>query len=227
VTQLPPRRSALVHFGEFALDRERRQVLRGDRALHLGPKAFDLLDLLLTHNPRVVSKQHIHERLWPATFVSESTFLTVVADLRSALDDDPKNPRFVRTVHGFGYAFCGEVRETGGPTELAAKGTARLRLVLEDREVALHEGENLLGRVEDGVAWIESEWVSRRHARIVVAGEAARIEDLGSKNGTFLRGRRISGPELLSDGDEICLGRVPMTFRVVRAGKSTRTDIAR
>ena len=81
--------------------------------------------------------------------------------------------------------------------------------------------------MEDGVAWIDSQWVSRRHARIVVSGDAATLEDLGSKNGTFLRGKKISKPELLSNGDEICLGRVPMTFRILRVGKSTRTDTER
>jgi DNA-binding winged helix-turn-helix (wHTH) protein len=217
----------LVLFGEFALDCDSRQLLRREQALHLGPKAFDLLELLVTHRPRVVSKKRIRDRLWPSTFVSESTFLTVVTDLRAALGDNPRSPRFVRTVHGFGYAFCGDVREGGTAAEPMAARAGQLRLVLEDREIALHQGENLLGRVEDGLAWIESEWVSRRHARIVVSGEAATLEDLGSKNGTFLRGKRISGPQPLSDGDEICLGRVTMIFRVSRAGKSTRTDVER
>jgi len=225
VTSPSSRRPVLVHFGEFTLDRDRRQLLQGDQALHLGPKPFDLLDLLLAHHPRVVSKQQVRDRLWPATCVSESTFLTVVADLRAALKDDARSPRFVRTVHGFGYAFCADMRESAPVAEPVAGRGARLRLVLEDREVGLHEGENLLGRVEDGVAWIESEWVSRRHARVVVSGGVATLEDLGSKNGTFLRGKRVSGPEPLVDGDEICLGRVPMTFRVLRVGKPTRTDV--
>lgn len=214
----------LVQFGEFALDRDGRRLLRCGHAIHVGPKAFDLLDLLLTHRPRVVSKQRIRDRLWPSTFVSESTFLTVATELRSALGDDARRPRFVRTVRGFGYAFCGEARESEEPVTAPAR---QLRLVLEDREIPLRPGENVLGRVEEGVAWIDSPWVSRRHARIVVAGQAASLEDLGSKNGTFLRGKRISGPQPLSDGDEICLGRVTMIFRVSRAGKSTRTDVER
>jgi DNA-binding winged helix-turn-helix (wHTH) protein len=217
----------LDHFGEFALDRDRRQLLRGDEARHLGPKAFELLELLLSQRPRVVSKKQIRDRLWPATFVSESTFLTVVTDLRAALGDDPKHPRFVRTVHGRGYAFCADVREVAPATGSVGDPPRELRLVLEDREITLHQGENLLGRVEEGVAWIESEWVSRRHARITVSGEGATLEDLASKNGTFLRGERISGPRPLSNGDEICLGRVLMTFRVFRGGKSTRTDVER
>jgi pSer/pThr/pTyr-binding forkhead associated (FHA) protein len=109
----------------------------------------------------------------------------------------------------------------------AAPRDLRLRLFLEDREIALREGENVLGRLDEGVAWFDSPTVSRRHARITVSGGRATLEDLGSKNGTFLRGKRISGPQPLSDGDEICLGRVTMIFRVSRAGKSTRTDVER
>jgi DNA-binding winged helix-turn-helix (wHTH) protein len=221
----PSRRSAVVNFGEFAFDGDSRHLLREGQPLHLGPKAFDLLELLLADRPRVVSKQRIRDRLWPATFVSESTFLTVVTDLRAALRDDPQDPRFVRTVRGRGYAFCGEAREVAPAAEPPVAPPRQLRLVLEDREIQLREGENLLGRVEGGVAWIDSQWVSRRHARIVVSGETASVEDLGSKNGTFLRGRRISGPEPLRNGDEICLGRVPMIFRVFPAAKSTRTDM--
>ena len=145
------RRSALVHFGEFALDRDGRRLLRGEQALHLGPKAFDLLELLLADRPRVVTKQRIRDRLWPATFVSESTFLTVVTDLRTVLGDDPKRPRFVRTVHGRGYAFCGEAREVAPTAEPPAAPPRQLRLVLEDREIQLRQGENLLGRVR--TAW--------------------------------------------------------------------------
>jgi DNA-binding winged helix-turn-helix (wHTH) protein len=222
----PPssRRSTVLLFGEFAFDHDRRQLLRDEQPVPLGPKAFDLLDLLLTRRPRVVPKEQIRDRLWPATFVSESTFLTVVTDLRSALGDDARRPRFVRTVRGFGYAFCGEAWEAEVATGPVGSSSGSLHLVMDDREIALKPGQNLLGRVEGGVAWIESPWVSRLHARIVVSGVAATLEDLGSKNGTFLRGKRISGLEPLSNGDEICLGRVSMTFRVSGVGRSTLTD---
>jgi DNA-binding winged helix-turn-helix (wHTH) protein len=214
-----------VYFGDLAIDRDARQLLRGEKEVPLGPKAYDLLDLLLKHRPKVVPKEKIRDRLWPSTFVSESTLLTVVTDLRTALEDDARRPRFIRTVRGFGYAFCGAAREAVSGGDSTGVSPCELRLVLADREIPLHQGENVLGRVQDGVAWIDSEWVSRRHARIVISGETASLEDLGSKNGTFLRGRRISAPERLSNGDEICLGRVPMVFRVFRQVKSTRTDV--
>ena len=107
--------------------------------------------------------------------------------------------------------------------DVAARAAA-YRLVLEDREVMLRPGENLLGRVEDGVVWIESRTASRRHARILVEGGEVILEDLASKNGTFLHGRRISAPTPLADGDVFRLGRVSMTLRAVRPGEATRTD---
>jgi len=76
--------------------------------------------------------------------------------------------------------------------------------------------------VDEGIAWFESATVSRLHARIFVSDGQATIEDLGSKNGTFLRGKRLTGPVTLTDGDDILLGRVRMTFRVLPP-LSTRT----
>ena len=212
-----------IHFGEFALDRDTRQLFRGDEELHVGPKAFDFLDFLLSQMPRVVSRERIRDRLWPGTFISESTLATVVNEVRAALGDDPKRPRFIRTVRGHGYAFCGETVAPVPEAPASPRRRISLRLVLDDREVALHEGENLLGRVEDGVVWLDAPTVSRRHARIVVSGDSAVLEDLGSKNGTRLKGARLSAPVTLADGDEIWLGEVPLTFRVLAAGGPTRT----
>jgi DNA-binding winged helix-turn-helix (wHTH) protein len=209
-----------VGFGDFVLDHGTRQLLRKDEARHLGPKAFELLDMLLSHRPNVVAKERIRGRLWPGTFVSDSTLATVVAEVRSALDEDPKEPRFLRTVHGVGYAFCGQAVETG-PRSAPPGRSMSYRLVFGDREVALRPGENLLGRVEDGVAWIESPTVSRRHARILVEEGQATLEDLGSKNGTFVRGERISAPTLLVHGDVIRLGRVTLRLHAVRADQTT------
>jgi DNA-binding winged helix-turn-helix (wHTH) protein len=213
-----------LHFDVFLLDSGTRQLFHEGRERPLRAKAFDLLELLLNERPNVVTKRQIRQELWPGTAVSDSTLATVANELRAALGEDPKRPRFLRTVHGRGYAFCGVATEA--PAARAGAPAGRVyRLVLEDREISLHEGENVLGRVEDGVVWIESPTVSRRHARIVIADGRAVLEDLGSKNGTFRGGKRISDPAFLSDGDEIRLGRVGMTVRVVAADRRTETDV--
>jgi DNA-binding winged helix-turn-helix (wHTH) protein len=222
-----------LRFGDFVLDPGTRQLRRGEEERHLGPKAFELLELLLRHRPNVVTKEAIHDRLWPGTFVSASTLATVVGEIRSALDDDASSPRFLRTAHGVGYAFCGDAREedkspAAGSPSLAgtASSVVRLsyRLLFDDREISLRPGDNLLGRVGDAVLWIDSPSVSRRHARIRVQGSRAILEDLGSKNGTFCRGERVSSPVALSDGDEIRLGKFRLTVRILPADATTRTD---
>lgn len=209
-----------ARFGAFVLDVETRRLLHGDQVCHLQPKAFELLRFLFDQRPKAVSKKEIHERLWPATFVSESNLTSLVAELRAALGDDARQPRFIRTVHGFGYAFCGTDLVVARPSPRAAR---RLRLYCDDREIVLREGENVIGRDDEAVACLESATVSRRHARIVVADGRAVLEDMGSKNGTYVGGARISAPHALEDGDEIRLGRARLTFRVLPAATSTKS----
>jgi hypothetical protein len=150
----------------------------------------------------------------------------VIAEIRAALGDDERRPRFIRTVRGFGYAFCGAA-EDEGTTGRPAEGTTVCRLEWGKREIPLREGENIIGRADDAVAWIDSSEVSRRHARIVVSEGKATIEDLGSKNGTVVSGRRIESPTPLEGGDQIELGPVRMMFRVFHARGSTKTQRSR
>jgi DNA-binding winged helix-turn-helix (wHTH) protein len=207
-----------MRFGEFELDRAGRQLLRDGRPLRLSPKALALLELLLERRQAAVSKAEIRDHVWPGTFVADSNLTSLVTELRTALGDDPRKPRFVRTVYGFGYAFCGEAT---GPSR---RGAGRHRLYGDGREIAVAEGELVLGRGNDVDVLIDAASVSRRHARIRVRDGRATLEDLRSKNGTFVRGERLFGPYDLRDGDEIRLGYVPFTFRVLRtAAESTRT----
>jgi pSer/pThr/pTyr-binding forkhead associated (FHA) protein len=117
-------------------------------------------------------------------------------------------------VHGYGYAF-----EAQGA---AASGA---RLVWGAMEVPLYEGENVLGRDPGPRGAIPDASVSRRHARLTLAGDTVTLEDLGSKNGTFAGDRRIDGPTPLVDGDAIRLGLVTLVFRAANAGASTKTAV--
>ena len=157
--------------------------------------------------------------------MADTSLRRVITEIRAALGDDERRPRFIRTVRGFGYAFCGAAEED--EARRAAEGTAACRLEWGKREIPLREGENVLGRTDDAVAWIDSPRVSRRHARIVVSGGKATIEDLGSKNGTSVSGRRIDGPTPLEGGDQIELGPVLMTFRAFHATGATETQRSR
>ncbi len=99
-------------FGKCELDQERRQLLRSGQPVPLEPKAYELLSLLVERRPRVLSRAQIRDVVWPGVFISESTLNQAVNNIRQALDDDARQPRFVRTAHGFGYAFCGEAHDT-------------------------------------------------------------------------------------------------------------------
>jgi DNA-binding winged helix-turn-helix (wHTH) protein len=214
-----------IGFGEFVFDPKRRELLRGDRPVHLTLKAFDLLATLVERRPEVVPKADLEARIWGRTHVAETSLAGLVAEVRQALGDRRRDGRYIRTVHGYGYAFSGATdagtahlpreRRAGSRTHAVVH-----RLAWSRREVSLQPGENILGRDRDVVAWIDSPTVSRHHARVLIDGEEAVLEDLGSRNGTYVGGRRVEGPVRLSDHDEIRLGSVVLTFRTYAAGET-------
>ena len=206
-----------IEIGECRFDSLRREVRRGTERVHLSPKAFELLGLLLDRRPRAVSKDELFTLLWPKTFVTEASLAGLVAEIRREIRDDARVPRYIRTVHGFGYAFSAD-----GVAEAEDEASV-FRLIWGIREVALAAGENVLGREPVAAVFIDDATVSRHHARILVAGGRACLEDLGSKNGTWLRGLRIAGSEPLADGDDLRIGSVPMTFRCFGAELATET----
>jgi DNA-binding winged helix-turn-helix (wHTH) protein len=206
-----------LQFDRFTLDTGTRELQAEGAIVHLSPKAFDLLEILVQKRPEAVPRAELEKRIWRSTHVSDTSLAGLVGELRKALGDQGRPPRFVRTVHSYGYAFCGTASVPRAP---AAGSQLAYRLIVGRREIALLPGENLLGREAGAVAWLDSSSVSRRHARIVIAGEKSTIEDLGSRNGTRLRDREVTGPVLLADGDQIELGSVRMIFRVVPAGET-------
>jgi DNA-binding winged helix-turn-helix (wHTH) protein len=216
-----------LSFEECAFDGETREVSRRGGVVALSPKAFALLELLISSRPKAVSKARIQDELWPATHVSEGNLANLVMELRSGLGDDALRPRIIRTLPRFGYAFCANA-DQGSQTAnspSAAPGLAH-RLIWGRREIALNSGENRIGRDQHAVVWIDDTSVSRRHARIVIdEGGAANLEDLGSKNGTLLNNRRIRRATPLSDGDELRIGSASMTFRVLRSTGSTLSNV--
>ena len=212
-------------FDDFTVDPLTRRLLLNDQEVHLSPKAFDLLHLLIENRAKAVSKAELQERLWPSTYVLETNLAGLVAEIRRALEDPAESPRYIRTVQRFGYWFIGTIRDAGN-REDAVKPSARYWLVWESRQIALSEGENILGRGQDASIWIDAPGVSRHHARIVLQGSSAAVEDLGSKNGTYVGGHRITASSALTDGDQIRLGSVVITFRIPPPGGSTETESA-
>lgn len=215
-----------VSFGDFVLDLDSRELLRGSQAVPLTPKAYQLLEILVTNRPKALSKLALQERLWPDTFVLEKNLVNLIAEIRQALGDDPTEPRFVRTVHRFGYAFQVPPAKAASNSTTMHSATVRFRLQWASGRARLGEGEHVLGRDPDLELFFDSPGVSRRHALIRVAGETATVEDLDSKNGTFVADRSLDSPTQLHHGDRIRIGSVELTFNAIRTPASTRTERA-
>ena len=209
-----------LRFGEFELDLGRRLLLRGAAPVHLSPKALRLLEILISNRPNALSKQVIHDQVWPNTFVSEATLTSLIAELREAMQEDARSPRFIRTVYAFGYAFCGEA----SPISAQSRPLPRIPGFVEWKEqhTALSEGENVIGRDPTVAVFIDDATVSRHHARLTIAAGRVSLEDLGSKNGTFINGKRIKTSEL-EDGSEFDVGGVRLVFRRILRGLTTES----
>ncbi len=200
-----------VEFAGFTFDRASRVLLLDGSPVHLSPKAFDVLRILLERRPEAVSKEDLLALAWPGTFVLEASLTMVVAEIRRALRDESRSPRFVRTIQRYGYAFCAEAREVA-PAE-PADGAPAAWLVWNGQTLALRAGENLIGRDPRSQIWLDIAGVSRRHARISLTGTHALVEDLGSKNGTTVGTRPVTAATPLADGDVIECGPVALQFR--------------
>jgi DNA-binding winged helix-turn-helix (wHTH) protein len=202
-----------LRFGDCVLDTARRQLSRAGRPVALTPKAFRLLEVLAERRPNAVSRAELREQVWPDTPAGGTTIARLLSEVRAAIDPPPPAESFVRTLHRFGYAFADAAVEE--PDAGAVTGCA---IQVAGRLVALRPGENVIGRAADAAVHIALGEISRRHARIVVEGERATLEDLGSKHGTLVADRRIESPVELKHGDHIGVGPVLLVFRRASAG---------
>jgi DNA-binding winged helix-turn-helix (wHTH) protein len=208
---------AAVHFGPFVLDPETRQLTHNCAIVHLTPKAFDLLALLIAEAPRVVPKSELHDRLWTNAFVSDYTLVGLVKEVRRALGDEQK-ATMIRTAHRVGYAFAGDLRRL----HMASPDPARW-VVVGARKIVLNDGENLIGRGPESTIRLDIIGVSRRHARIVIGQRGAILEDLASKNGTTVNDQRVATPIELHDAARIEIAGVILIFHASSTNLSTET----
>jgi DNA-binding winged helix-turn-helix (wHTH) protein len=114
------------HFQDFVLSPRRRLLLRDGKELSLIPRYFDLLVFLVERRHEAVHRRDIFERVWSDANVSDSALSQAIRTIRVVLDDDSKEPRFIRTVSRHGYQFVfSEIREEeeedgATPTEIPA-----------------------------------------------------------------------------------------------------------
>ena len=209
-------RKMRVRFDDFVLDTDRRELLRNDQPLHVAGKALQLLQILIENRPKAVAQQELYDQIWPGTFVEKTALHNLVYQLRETLDD--REHAIIRTAYGFGFCFAASAVD-------ASPYVPRVlwQVVIGDREFDLQHGENIVGRERDAAVRLDAPSISRHHARIIVTGDHATVEDLDSKNGTTVRGKRIRGVHALTDGDAILFGTVAGKLRVVRPVPSTET----
>src|SRR5687767_5758745 len=194
-----------IRFADAVFDSDLRELSRNGQRLPLTPKAHALLEALIQARPQPLSRQSLTELLWPDTIVEQGNLHNLISEIRQALGDE--DHAIIRTVHRFGYAF-----EAAGVADV----TAQFGVILGREEIFLRQGVNPIGRDPSDTICINAPEVSRHHARIVVDGDRVTLEDLGSKNGTYLGTVRITSPVELRAGDEFTIGQTVMLLRVSR-----------
>lgn len=201
-----------------------RLVRRAGREIQLPPKAFDLLAILVQNRPNAVSHARLHAALWPGVHVSETSLAALVTQLRKALDGPADEGPVIRTLHRVGYAFIGDAVLTG---EATLPGTCIATILWRGTSYdVLPAGEAIIGRDRDAAIRIDADSVSRHHARLHVSAAEVLIEDLGSKNGTWIAGERIREAVPLADGMTFRVGSETLRFEKKDDAHSTRTMTA-
>jgi DNA-binding winged helix-turn-helix (wHTH) protein len=214
-----------LRFCGCTLDLEARRLFRGADEVHLSPKAFETLRALVENRPRAMSKAELLRRVWPDVIVSEVSLARVVNEIRERLGDD-RHGRIVRTVHAHGYAFVAEIDDSVSGQRSGSLRKNRVGwLISATNTLPLYEGEQIIGRDPALDIFLDSPKVSKRHARIHIKGTQAVIEDLISKNGTFVEKTRVQIPTALRPGDEIRIARFTFVFHLEESRGSTETDV--
>jgi DNA-binding winged helix-turn-helix (wHTH) protein len=213
-------RAHTLSFDAFTLDVSRGCLRRGADDVRLRPKSFDVLRYLVENPGRLVSKEELIRAVWRNAFVTDNSLVQCLIEIRRALRDEAQV--IIRTVPRRGYIFdisVIEARHTTGP----GRASINHWLICDGREQPLPEGSHVIGRDLSASISLRSPKVSREHARIVIEGGVAVLEDLGSKNGTFVHGQRVEAPVRLADGDEIRIGAFQLTYRILSSDGVTAT----
>jgi DNA-binding winged helix-turn-helix (wHTH) protein len=208
-------------FEQFCLDTDRKALLRGGEPVRLTPRAFRLLELLIRQRPKAVSKRELLDQVWAGSIVEEANLKTLVLEIRSALEERGGTAGVIRTVYGFGYAFAGTADESDVP----AAPPAALLVRWSGPAVTLPEGSHLIGRRADCPVTIDHPSVSRVHARLQVMSRGMTIEDLRSKNGTFVEGRQIDAPTELLPRCVVRIGEVDVELTRLDTGSDSTATV--
>lgn len=212
------------HLGEWMVEPTLDRISRDGREVRLRPRAMDVLTALAVASGKLVSKRELIDDVWRTEFVGDHALTQVVAELRAALGDDARNPTFIENIPRRGYRLVAAVMPVAISSASPNGATMPFKLLTDKGSLSLAQGSTVIGRTDDADISIDKTEVSRCHAMITVQGTTAIIEDLGSKNGTFVNGHQVAGPTPLSNGDEIWIGRSVARMRFVIEGEPTKTE---
>ncbi len=118
----------IYRFEGLTLDTAARRLRRGDQEVALEPKSFRLLEFLIENRNRVLTKDEIFRVVWEQTAVSDNALTRAIAQIRKALEDDPKRPRFIATLPTVGYRFVGELTVAEPPNSTRATASRERRV---------------------------------------------------------------------------------------------------
>ncbi|PWT82119.1 MAG: hypothetical protein C5B58_08780 [Acidobacteria bacterium] len=141
-----------LSFAPFRLDPLNAQLWRGEHQINLRRKTFDVLLYLLDHPDQLVTKQTLLDAVWPEVTVSDSMPAVCVKELRKALGDEAKIPRFIETVHGRGYRFVAKISSvtSAEATRRATPSVTGTRPILVGREHELARMQSWYSKVLEG-----------------------------------------------------------------------------
>lgn len=125
MTRMSPPPAPALQFGPYTLDATQAQLTRDGTRIALRPKAFELLVVLANRPGQLVTKDELLDAVWGRRFITEGVIKSVVGELRTALDDDPKQPRWIETVPRRGYRFAGTVMPAGSSSTGAQPSAVR------------------------------------------------------------------------------------------------------
>ena len=223
-SETPPRTSGTFQVGDWIVEPDLNRISRDDTTVHLEPRVMEVLVHLACHGPNLVTRQQLIDGVWDGSFITDNTLTHSIAELRRALQDDAVRPIYIETIHRRGYRLLERVTDLDGRPPMGTTKPSRFRVLVDKHYVQLMEGENLIGRLPEASLCVHSPQISRRHARITVADTLAYLEDLGSKNGTMLNGRRIESRQQLRNGDHIFLGDGVIALQFIETGSIAETD---
>jgi len=118
-------------FGDFTIDPKDHCLSKGGKQIHLRPKTFSTLLFLVANPQRLIRKDELFESIWPEVIVSQNTLSHCIEEIRQALGDDPREPRYVETVPRLGYKFLAKVSECIRPGQKENAGRALMKMGLK------------------------------------------------------------------------------------------------